>query len=177
MDRNKLIENLNNLSDFEKLVLECYVREITDEIPDRDFNNIYIKSRLEHFYDYYSHIDSDKKHPFEYLYKKLMDGVTAEPKGSKLILHTDSYDKEYKKLATCLNERWQIDSLQESILLFLKIIVERDWATLKNKLHEGATIEEIKDNIKDYRHIIAETLDEVDLKIALLFSGALMYGD
>lgn len=76
MNRTKLIENLNNLSDFEKLSLDYYVMEITKEIPDREFNNIYIENRLNHFYDYYIHVDIDRKqHPFEYLYKKLMDGV------------------------------------------------------------------------------------------------------
>lgn len=177
MLRNKLISNIDKLNDTEKYILSYVTNVDISMFSDKSVcDNIVMDILKNGFSDYLrSEIDTihpiDAIHPFVKVWYKVIDDCYME----KLIEHTDMYGNAYERLANKVNELYGTE-MRQTINIILKSFLERDWDELSNKFWEywdGFECDPkiVKEDIERYSDIVANNLDESDLKTILLFCG------
>lgn len=173
MLRNVLSANINNLNDTEKYILGYVTKwDVNKLIPTNCLTDDEIRKVLYNgFSNFFSHPVGEMAHPYLKVWHKIVDGAYMD----KLISETELYGKRYDQLAKVVNEAFGTLS-RSNVYTILKAFVERDWDELSQKIwldcdDENLSPRLIQENIEEYGCVVAENLDEEDLKAILLFCG------
>lgn len=173
MLRNVLSENIKNLNDTEKYILGYVTKwDVNKLIPTNCLTDDEIRKVLYNgFSNYFSHPVGEMAHPYLKVWHKIVNGAYMD----KLISETELYGKRYEQLANAVNEVFGTLS-RSNVYTILKAFVERDWDELSQKFwfdfdDNNLSPLLIQDNIIEYACVVAENLDEEDLKAILLFCG------
>lgn len=173
MLRNVLSENIKNLNDTEKYILGYVTMwDVNKLIPTNGLTDYEIRKVLYNgFANYFSHPVGEMAHPYLKVWHKIADGVYMD----KLISETELYGKRYEQLANAVNEVFGTLN-RSNVYTILKAFAERDWDELSQKLwfegdDDNLSPRLIQENIVEYGCVVAENLDEEDLKAILLFCG------
>lgn len=175
MLRDKLISNIDNLSEFEVYILFYVTHWDTYEFCDCENNSDEKVSDVlcNSFAHYFGRDEGEYTHPFVKVWRKVVDGINID----KLICHTDHYDKRYKALADEVNRLYGTEN-RSNIHAVLKLFVERDWDELCDKIRgcefcddEKSKIKFTQEHITMYANVVANNLDEQDLVTILSFCG------
>lgn len=173
MLRNVLSENIKNLNDTEKYILGYVTKwDVNKLIPTNCLTDYEIRKVLYNgFSNYFSHPVGEMAHPYLKVWHKIVDGAYMD----KLISETELYGKRYGQLANAVNEVFGTLN-RSNVYTILKAFVERDWDELSQKFwfdwdDDKLSPRLIQENIMEYGCVVAENLDEEDLKAILLFCG------
>ena len=175
MLRKVLSANINNLNDTEKYILGYVTKWDVNKLmatnsfglTDDEIRKVLYKA----FSNYFSHHVGEMTHPYLKVWHKIVDGAYMD----ELISETELYGKRYGQLANAVNEVFGTFS-RSNVYAILKAFVERDWDELSQKIwfdcdDDNLSPRLIQENIEEYGCVVAENLDEEDLKAILLFCG------
>lgn len=175
MLRNVLSANIKNLNDTEKYILGYVTKwDVNKLMATNSFgltDDEIRKVLYNGFSNYFSHPVGEMAHPYLKVWYKIVDGAYMD----KLISETELYGKRYGQLANAVNEVFGTLS-RSNVYTILKAFVERDWDELSQKIwfdcdDDNLSPRLIQENIEEYGCVVAENLDEEDLKAILLFCG------
>ena len=167
MNRAILNKNISNLCERDIDILKY----VTGKAPlwfelGTTTDDEIVKVLFRYFGEYITMTENGCVHPFYETLRKIVLGANVE----KLIYHTDFYGKNYKQLAENVNKLWGSE-YRPTICTILKAFAERDFDELEPRFVEGVTLKYVKEHIVDFADLIADNLDECDLRCILQFCG------
>ena len=167
MIRAILNENISNLCERDVDILKYVTGKapIWFELSTTTDNEI-VDDLFHYFGRYKTMSENGCVHPFYETFKKITLGANVE----KLIYHTDFYGENYKQLAENVNKLWGSE-YRSTICTILKAFAERDFDELKPRFCVEVTLDYVKENITKFLDVIADNLDECDLRCILQFCG------
>lgn len=170
MLRDKLISNLCACSELEKYIVKYVTKNDINWFCDKHNSDKIVRECLyDGFVNYFGYAPKDGVHPFNMVWQKITKGVNIDP----LFSQTDLYGVTYKKLTERINELY-MGAYRNTINIILKAFAERDFDELDDKhCFESSEIycDDLQNNIDQFADVVANNLDEDDLRTILSFCG------